>query len=275
MLFTKALRLIVFVCFIASATGSGALAAEKDQLNLNREYFRSYAADAGYVLRAPTRWNAADWRQALLLSGAALTLYHNDEKIEHWAQRQRNSTSNQVSGWVRHCGDVRCIAPALGLTYAAGKHNDNDRLTRTALLGMESLVIADGITGSLKLLTHRHRPSTGDPYNTWDGPGFHNPNDSFASGHATSAFAVATVIATEYQGKRGVPQMAYGLAALTSLSRVNDNQHWASDVFAGSVIGYYTAKLVTKRHAESSPSGQNSQTPSGVQPLAAYQLHFK
>jgi len=42
--------------------------------------------------------------------------------------------------------------------------------------------------------------------------------------------------------------LAYGLATLTALSRVNDNAHWASDVFVGSAIGYFTAKAIVRRH---------------------------
>jgi len=38
--------------------------------------------------------------------------------------------------------------------------------------------------------------------------------------------------------------LAYGIATLTALSRVNDNAHWASDIFFGAVIGYFTAKAI-------------------------------
>jgi membrane-associated phospholipid phosphatase len=38
--------------------------------------------------------------------------------------------------------------------------------------------------------------------------------------------------------------LAYGIATLTALSRVNDNAHWASDVFFGAIIGYFTAKAI-------------------------------
>jgi len=41
-----------------------------------------------------------------------------------------------------------------------------------------------------------------------------------------------------------VPPTVYTIAVLTSLSRLNSDQHWTSDVFAGAVIGYVTGKMV-------------------------------
>jgi membrane-associated phospholipid phosphatase len=54
---------------------------------------------------------------------------------------------------------------------------------------------------------------------------------------------VATVIAdrTDHLIVDGI---CYGLAALTSLSRIHEDKHWASDVLIGSAIGYFTAKKI-------------------------------
>ncbi len=40
--------------------------------------------------------------------------------------------------------------------------------------------------------------------------------------------------------------MSYSLASLTGLSRIHDNRHWASDVFCGAMLGWGTAKLLSK-----------------------------
>ncbi|MCK9610750.1 MAG: phosphatase PAP2 family protein [Candidatus Cloacimonas sp.] len=54
------------------------------------------------------------------------------------------------------------------------------------------------------------------------------------------------MLAEQYKKTKWVPPTVYTIAVLTSLSRLNDDQHWTSDVFAGAVIGYVTAKLVLK-----------------------------
>lgn len=59
--------------------------------------------------------------------------------------------------------------------------------------------------------------------------------NSFPSGHTTTAFAFATVIATEHSWHWGVPALA--LAALTGFSRMNDERHFLHDVMAGMTLG--------------------------------------
>ncbi len=62
-------------------------------------------------------------------------------------------------------------------------------------------------------------------------------HDSFPSGHATLAFATATVLDRETTSS-WVPAVAYPLAGLVAWSRVHDRKHWASDVLAGGAIGF-------------------------------------
>ena len=124
--------------------------------------------------------------------------------------------------------------------------SDDARARRTATLGIKSILVSDFFTSTLKTYGHRHRPNSGDSYNQWDGPALSFKNLSFPSGHSTAAFALATVVATEYRNKLFIAPIAYGMASLTALSRVHDNKHWASDIFLGSAIGFFTAKAILK-----------------------------
>jgi membrane-associated phospholipid phosphatase len=126
-----------------------------------------------------------------------------------------------------------------------------DREAReAALLSLESGTIALGETYGLKLLTHRSRPKTGAGPDEWDGinGSFADRNLSFPSAHAALAFSTATVFAAVYEDHRWVPYVAYTMATCTALSRINDNEHWSSDVFFGSVLGWYTAKSILDNH---------------------------
>ncbi|MCF7832232.1 MAG: phosphatase PAP2 family protein [Candidatus Marinimicrobia bacterium] len=60
-------------------------------------------------------------------------------------------------------------------------------------------------------------------------------NHSFPSGHASVAFTTATMYQMWYGWTAGVP--AYAIAVLTAFQRVDDNQHWFSDVIMGAAIG--------------------------------------
>jgi membrane-associated phospholipid phosphatase len=83
------------------------------------------------------------------------------------------------------------------------------------------------------------RPNSGDlngPRSKKDG--------SFPSGHTAGAFSVASVVAAEYRDTPGVGAAFYAAASLTALARVNDNEHWATDVVAGAALGTGIGMLV-------------------------------
>lgn len=58
---------------------------------------------------------------------------------------------------------------------------------------------------------------------------------TFPSGHTSSSFCIASVMHEAYGHVVGVP--LYGLAALVALERVDDRNHYFSDVMMGAVLG--------------------------------------
>jgi membrane-associated phospholipid phosphatase len=72
--------------------------------------------------------------------------------------------------------------------------------------------------------------------------------DAFPSGHTATAFSIATVFAMQYKDKPAVPIISYSAAALVGISRLTEHQHWASDVFAGAVIGYLCGRQVVSHY---------------------------
>jgi membrane-associated phospholipid phosphatase len=85
------------------------------------------------------------------------------------------------------------------------------------------------LTQGLKVIVQRPRP---------DGSGF-----SFPSGHASATFATATVLHQRLGWKVGIP--AYAVAAGVAASRLQENQHYASDVIFGAAIGIAAGRAVT------------------------------
>lgn len=66
-------------------------------------------------------------------------------------------------------------------------------------------------------------------------PGDSDDHRSFPSGHTSTTFATATVLAYEYGWPVALP--AYAVAAFTGASRIADDAHWLSDTVAGAFIG--------------------------------------
>ena len=67
---------------------------------------------------------------------------------------------------------------------------------------------------------------------------------SFPSGHATAAFAVATM-QSHYHPKQAA--LWYGGATLIAASRVQLHRHFTHDVIGGALVGYFTSKFELKR----------------------------
>ena len=217
-------------------------------LQADSNYWSSYLSDTESVISAPLRWDEKQWGQAGLFLIIDTGLYQSDAKIQQYVQDHRSNASDRLADLVRPFGDGRYTLPLLAGFYYYGVSQNNHQAINAALLGTESFFINGVLTEAIKLSGHRHRPSSGDPSDTWDGPRLSNENVSFPSGHTSSAFAVATVVATVYKDDKFVPVLAYSIATLTGWSRINDNQHWTSDVFAGAVLGYCTAKSVIGLH---------------------------
>jgi len=220
------------------------------EFELNRDYLKGYISDVKYILTSQSRWGRSDWIKAILIVGTTVGLYTYDQDIQNWVQKNRSNTSDKIAKFAKPFGDGKYTLPPLSVFYLLGHFFKYEKVRKVALLSLESFVVSAIFTETIKYTGHRHRPSTGDPHNTWDGPGFSTSHLSFPSGHSSSAFAMATVIASEYDDKVFIPPLVYGIAALTALSRVNDNAHWASDVFFGSAVGYFTAKAIVGLHSK-------------------------
>lgn len=216
-------------------------------LTLNTSYLKGYIADTEKILTSPVRWDDSDWSAAAIVLSVTAGLYAYDQDLKDWVQRRRNRTTDNIANVFTPFGNGLYALPAAGLVYLYGEVQESEKAKRIGLLGAESIVLAGAFTGVIKIAGRRHRPDTCDQYSRWDGPGFSNHNLSFPSWHASTAFALATVVAAESDGPYVVPA-AYGMASLVALSRLNDNEHWSSDAFLGAAIGYFTARAVLRYH---------------------------
>ncbi len=186
--------------------------------------------------------------------------------LDRAVARELQGQSLQASRFLKASATgVRLLASPGGLVlgsgvYAGGRVAGDRDVAELGLHTTEAVLIADGITGVIKMAAGRNRPSLDPdhPYHFHFLGGFQgDPHRSFPSGHTTSAFAAAAA-ATEQVGytwpdnKRWVGILLYGSAGLAGISRVYNNAHWASDVVVGAAIGSFTGWKVT-RYAHDHP----------------------
>jgi membrane-associated phospholipid phosphatase len=209
-------------------------------------YIYSYPQTGVEGVTAPVKWEMTDWLTAAGIVGVEVGLYLYDEKINHLILENRSDLSQDVCLVAKQFGNGNYIMPAIGATVLGGYLCGSDKTIDTGLLCLKSFLLANGVTISMKLATQRQRPFKENGKEFWNGRGFKFGRDSFPSGHSTVVWSVAPVLAGQYKEQIWVTPLVYGIAGLTSYSRMHDNKHWASDVFAGAVIGYVTAELTLK-----------------------------
>ncbi len=108
-----------------------------------------------------------------------------------------------------------------------GDHHWRAAVRAGAAVGIESIVVNAGI----KSLFRRRRPVADAPRPY---PLRIPLTSSFPSGHATSAFCSATLLA---DGDPALAPLYYGAATVVALSRIHVRIHHASDVAGGIAIG--------------------------------------
>jgi len=248
------LIIITAGCLIAPPARPGELcplnrSENPHDLSLGLDYFKGYLSDAGAIVASPLSWRGEEWLKFSAVVAVTFVISSEEDDVQSWVQKSRNDDTDMVAQYTGPAGSGKYVLPALVGLYGYGRIAGRDRAERTALLGMESVILSGFFTNAVKYLTHKHRP--GHAYGndvSWNGPGLSHADLSFPSGHSTCSFAVATVVALEYGDNSLVPPLAYCAATLAALSRVNDNAHWMSDIILGSAIGHFTARAIVSRH---------------------------
>lgn len=212
-------------------------------------YFKSYATDTRDLLVQPVHWRSKEW---LVFGGAAATftgLLFVDEQVNNYTLNNKTSAQTWISTYVGEpMGRGIYTLPALGVLYGFSWINDNKKNRYVALKATEAWLLTGGATVVIKQLFHRQRPDEGLVHDAfvWKGPyALTSDNTSFFSGHTSTTFAIASVIATSYDAW-WIKTLSYSCATLSGLSRIYDNRHWASDVFVGALIGWWVGHSLAK-----------------------------
>ena len=217
------------------------------RIKLDSNYFKGIFSDARYALTSPLRWDKADWTTASIVAGVTGVFFVLDDDINEEVKKNRSSTTDSISDVFEPFGNSAFTLPAMMGFYIYGNFWENEKVERTALLAVESFLVTSLFTGALKVIMGRTRPFDGVSADEFKGPT--TSNNAFPSGHTSTAFAIATVVANEYEHIPLISPLSYGIATMTGFSRMNDNKHWASDVVFGAALGYFTSKTILKLHS--------------------------
>lgn len=236
--------ILIVILFLSSF--QSVIYADEDsrKYKLNEEFLKSFFGDFKEVVISPKDWGNRDFYKLSAILAAGTLLFTFDREIHDWVEENRSSPSEDISQLISTLGHGAFLGSFLTAMYASGEIFENYQLRKTALLSLESWMISGALVIGMKFITGRMRPQKNEDSFTLHPFSFRSRFHSFPSGHASSAFAVATVIADQSE-KFYVDFFAYNLATLAALSRIHDSKHWASDVLIGAAIGYFVAKKVS------------------------------
>ena len=163
----------------------------------------------------------------------------------------------RTSPVITNLGDGKSSIVLFGGAYAYSLLMGDARAKELGVIGLESFAVSGVASLVLKMTFSREQPNVA----TRSGGTFYGPFaffrqgqnsgkgwsffDAFPSGHTATVFAAATTIA-DLCSNPWVSAASYSVASMVGVSRIMEQTHWASDVFVGSIVGYYSTKLVEK-----------------------------
>ena len=211
--------------------------------------------DGEQLVLNPLHWESSSWLTFAAVAGGTMLLTTVDEKINNEVLEKpyKNTVPLIIGKWT---GEPLTTFSIAGGFYIFGIATEDNAAKRIGFEVVESFIYAGTINIILKAAIGRYRPYTQKgngsfrPFNIWN-----NDNLSFPSGHSTVAFSLSTILASHTDSYL-LKAVIYTPAVLTLVQRVEANQHWTSDVFAGAAIGYFVGKFIIDRHKEKDSQNQ-------------------
>ena len=243
---------LLFLGMVFSAVSPQMLFSEEGEpsdFRLNKQFLIGFGNDIYEVFKAPGSWESKDWWRLTAVLGTGALLYAFDQKIHDWSQDRRTPETEDWARFGSSLGNGLFLGGLITSLYLGGEIFDEKSLRKTALLSLESWLTTGAVVAGLKAIIGRARPYKGLGSHHFRPFSFSSAFYSFPSGHASSSFAVATVIADQTDFVL-VDVLAYSLSTLVAVSRVHESKHWASDVFIGAAIGYFIGKKICSLHQD-------------------------
>lgn len=218
---------------------------------------------------SPLHINKKGWLTGAALVGTTIGIGFLDKPIQRGAASLRRKNPN-LGDYSKTVSDIGGVYE--GITFAGiatyGFIFKQPKLRTTTALATQAYITSTFWSTLFKAASGRLRPHDIEENSTMNQPRFHGPfyvlpyggNSAFPSGHTTLAFAAARVYAMEYKNRPAVPVIAYSVAGLIGFSRIIENRHWATDVFAGALLGYACGTQVVNnyhRYARLVRTGRN------------------
>lgn len=222
--------LLIFCSYLGSAFGG--------------DRWRTYVNNDWHELKHNLNVNT------LFYSGAWLSgmyfLSHFDEALNTSVKSLYNGGFKHYFNAVDRFGNALYVIPAMaGITGLSLTGNDQ-KFQDAAFTSLQASIVAAFLSGIGKYIVGRSRPyeKKGAHYFS----PFRGLDESFPSGHSSTAFAFITPWVYYYPGP--LTYILLAIPASTALARMIFDRHWATDVLTGSLIGILVGYNLARWHKE-------------------------
>lgn len=197
-------------------------------------------ADQKSLYAAPFKVKNIKWD--LLFLGVTGGFLAGDREISRQISNDHVDVSHAVA-----LSTLLGTSAAAGGIWAYGLKTGNRHADETGELTLETLANTFLIYTPMQFLAGRERPDDG----TGNGRFWvhRNFNTSFPAGHPMFTWAMASVIAHEYP-RTWVKILAYGAAGTLTVSRLTGRNHFTSDLWVGSTLGYLIGAKIFHDHCD-------------------------
>ena len=258
---------VVFICLFWTIIAAAQSApVSQPSPSLERRFIKNILTDQKVIWSSPFSLKRGDTKWLMPLAASAAVLFGTDRQSAGELQEPGDHrTRLRISSDLSNAGSFYTTAAVAGGFYLVGRTTNNQKAIETGLLSAQALINAMLITTALKTASQRPRPHVDHASGE-----FFDQGSSFPSGHAASAWSVATVIAHEYGKRRPLVRFsAYGLAAAVSVARYTEEKHFLSDVLVGSTVGYMIGRYVYNTYHDPAVDNQSTRlTKSNLIPFA-------
>ncbi|MBT5954140.1 phosphatase PAP2 family protein [bacterium] len=237
----------IYICIFLSLISFSTLKATNSQFPLTSiDYYKNLTLFGVETTLSPLSWTENEWKSTSLIIGAGLIGYMVETDIKNWINDQNSDLISNIGKIGDSIGSPYFLLPLTASMAGYGFLSSNSKLTKTSIHAFSAGLITGGLTKGMKALFNRHRPSSGDDHNMFDGPSLSGDEESqsFPSGHSSVTWAIATIFAENYKNNSIIYYGAYGFSTFVSISRSFHNEHWISDIIIGSALGHFVAKSV-------------------------------
>ena len=201
-------------------------------------------------------WRARDPQLAVAAIAATAAIATFDVKVAHRWRRDEVQGGDSRQDFVDALTFVNEVPLTIGAlaVYGAGRLGRWHTVADVGAHLTESLLATEIVAEAIRAGLGRVRPRASEqhPFVFEGGRGLTRfENRAFPSLHAAVAFATAAALAEELRvrdvsARRYLTPALYAAATIPGFTRLYLDQHWASDVLAGSVLGAFLGSRIVR-----------------------------